>query len=177
MARTFLARAGSLTLAFGSLLAPGGLGQAHATAADGPRCALHKDDVIEPGLTLKQADIAYRTPATASITCVGEADGHRITKPGTFTETGQGKAANCLGGAGNGTFTIVVPTDAGPQTITRSYTFDYTALPERGGLLGGKLSGDGFTGTIDMFPVQGDCATRPMTRIHTVDNIEFHRPV
>lgn len=177
MVRILLARGGSLTLVLGSLLAPGASGTAHAAAAGGPKCALHKDDVIQPGLTLQQADIAYRTPVTASINCTGEANGHKITKPGTFAEAGQGKAANCLGGAGNGTFTIVVPTDAGPQTITRSYTFDYSALPARGGLLGGKLSGDGFTGTIDMFPVQGDCATRPMTRIHTVDNIEFDRPV
>jgi hypothetical protein len=177
MVRKFLLGAGVLTLVLGNLLAPSAPGTAHAAAADGPKCALHKDDDIEPGLTLQKADIAYRTPVTASITCIGEANGHRITKPGTFTEDGRGKAANCLGGEGSGTFVIVVPTDAGPQTITRGYTFDYTALPERGGLLGGKLSGDGFRGTIDMFPVQGDCATRPLTRIHTVDNIEFDRPV
>jgi hypothetical protein len=177
MARLFRAGAGVLTLVLGQLLIPGLPDAAHAAAEDGPRCVLHKDDVVEPGLTLRQADIAYRTLVTASITCSGAADGHRIIRPGTFTEAGRGRAANCLGGSGNGTFVIVVPTDAGPRTITRAYTFEYTALPARGGLLGGKLAGDGFHGTIDMFPVQGDCATRPLTRIHSLDNIEFDRPV
>jgi hypothetical protein len=172
--RPFLVAAVTFPLVLGNLLAPGVSSAAiPAGPAGGLRCALHKDDLIDPGLTLQNADIAYRTPEPAPISCTGEINGRKVTRLGTFTEVGKGKGASCLRGAGGGAFTIVVTTDAGPQTINRSYTYDYTALSGRDGLLGGKLSGDGLHGTYDIFPVQGDCAARPMTRIHTVEYLEF----
>ena len=68
---------------------------------------------------------------------------------------------------------VTIPTDAGDQRFAALFTFTYGEPSTRGGVVAGRFEGDGFHGTFDATPKEGDCVTRPVTRIHTVDEIHL----
>ena len=78
-----------------------------------------------------------------------------------------------FGGEGDGRYDISVPTSAGVQTFTAVFTFTYGEPSTRGGVVAGKVQGKGFHGTFDVTPKKGDCVTAPVTRVHTVNEINF----
>jgi hypothetical protein len=57
----------------------------------------------------------------------------------------------------------VVPTAEGPQTIDSHYT--YTANDLSTGPFRGEFTGDHFTGSFEFTVLDGDCVTRPVTKL------------
>jgi hypothetical protein len=158
----------ALAMAAGALAIP-------ATVSAGTpvlHCGADYDVTADPGLGLKKADQDYRSE-NGKATCTGLINGHRPTGPGTWTDTAKGPGNSCAAGSGQGSFTMVIPTDGGDQTLTRAFTYKFPTLPSHGGVIGGSIGGKGLKGTFDAVPVTGDCATTPVTRVHVIAGIDF----
>src|SRR5581483_109145 len=142
-----------------------------------PECFIDKDAVLSPGLSLSPSSGSAVTPEAGVIECHGKVNGALPTGEGTVTEVahyGTKDPDTCTsGGEGDGKFDISVPTSAGIQTFSVVFTFTYGEPSTRGGVVAGKFQGKGFHGTFDVTPKKGDCVTAPVTRIHTVDEINF----
>lgn len=140
-------------------------------------CFIDKDDVLSPGLSLSPSSGSVATPAPGTIECHGKVNGHDPTGNGQVTEQaryGTKDPDTCQGGGeGDGRLEVSVPTNGGLQTFTLLFTFTYGDPSTRGGVVAGKFSGKGFHGTFDVTPKEGDCVTKPVTRVHTVDEVEF----
>jgi hypothetical protein len=140
-------------------------------------CFIDKDDVLSPGLSLTPTSGTAVTPQPGVIECHGKVDGGVPSGDGQVTENaryGTKDPDTCTsGGEGDGSMDISVPTDAGLKSFSISFTFTYGEPSPRGGVVAGKFVGKGFHGTFDVTPKKGDCVTAPVTRIHTVDEIDF----
>jgi hypothetical protein len=153
-----------------------GLDAAPARSTDyGPDCLVHADVTLEPGLTLSQTSVAFHNPTPGPVTCTGPVDGYHPTGPGTYVETGH-YTGSCLGGSGDGQFTIEIPTDGGKRALRRSYTFKFLDQPPRhGGMAGGSIGGQDLSGNFDVTPTTGDCVVTPLTRMQVVLEFQFSR--
>jgi hypothetical protein len=72
----------------------------------------------------------------------------------------------CSGSEGDGTDTIKIPTANGIETVLSHYT--YTAgdrIPTKGGMAAGSFTGDKFTGTFEFTVLEGDCVSKPVTKV------------
>jgi hypothetical protein len=140
-------------------------------------CFIDKYDVLSPGLSLNPSSGTAVTPEPGVIECHGKVNGAAPTDDGQVTEVaryGTKDPDTCTsGGEGDGKLDISIPTTAGVQTFTAVYTFTYGEPSTRGGVVAGKFQGKGFHGTFDATPEKGDCISAPVTRIHTVDEINF----
>ena len=140
-------------------------------------CFIDKENVLSPGVSLNPSSGTAVTPGPGVLECHGKLDGAAPTGDGQVTEEaryGTKDPDTCTsGGEGVGKFTASVPTTAGLKTFSVTFDFTYGEPSTRGGVVAGKLSGKGFHGTFDITPKKGDCISAPITRIHTVDQIEF----
>ena len=140
-------------------------------------CFIDKDDVLSPGLSLSPSSGSVATPAPGVIECHGKVNGHDPTGDGQVTEQaryGTKDPDTCQnGGEGDGKLVVSIPTSAGVETFTMVFEFTYGEPSTRGGVVAGKFHGKGFHGTFDATPKEGDCVTKPVTRVHTVDEVEF----
>jgi hypothetical protein len=140
-------------------------------------CFIDKDNVLSPGVSLNGSSGTAVTPEPGVIECHGKVNGAAPTGDGQVTEDahyGTKDPDTCTsGGEGVGRMDISVPTTAGVQSFSISFTFTYGEPSTRGGVVAGKFTGKGFHGTFDITPKKGDCLTAPITRIHTVDEVEF----
>ena len=165
-------------------LAPAALGATRASGdplsdenEKGAHCFIDKDDTLSPGLSINPSSGTFATPADGVVECHGPVNGHKPTGDGRFSEVGRYGTKDpdtCQGGGeGDGRFVVTIPTDAGDQRFAALFTFTYGEPSTRGGVVAGRFEGDGFHGTFDATPKEGDCVTRPVTRIHTVDEIHL----
>ena len=143
----------------------------------GTECFIDKDDTLSPGLSFNPSSGTFATPADGVVECHGPVNGHKPTGDGTFSEVGRYGTKDpdtCQGGGeGDGRLVLSVPTDGGEQRFEAPFTFTYGEPSTRGGVVAGRFEGKGFHGTFDATPKKGDCVTAPVTRIHTVDEINF----
>jgi len=140
-------------------------------------CFIDKYDDLSPGLSLSPSSGTAVTPEPGVIECHGKINGSLPTGDGQVTEVaryGTKDPDTCTsGGEGDGKFDISIPTKAGLQTFSVVFTFTYGEPSTRGGVVAGKVQGEGVHGTFDATPKKGDCVTSPVTQIHTVDEIHF----
>jgi hypothetical protein len=140
-------------------------------------CFIGKDDVLSPGLSLSPSSGSAVTPEPGNIECHGKVNGSAPTGDGQVTEVaryGTKDPDTCTsGGEGDGKMDISIPTKDGIQTFSVVFDFTYGEPSTRGGVVAGKFVGKGFHGTFDATPEKGDCISAPVTRIHTVDEINF----
>jgi len=143
----------------------------------GTECFIDKDDTLSPGLSLTPTSGTFATPAPGVIECHGKINGHDPTGDGQVTEEGRYGTKDpdsCQsGGEGDGRLFITIPTSAGTVKFVAVYTMTYGEPSTRGGVVAGRFKGDGFHGTFDATPKEGDCVTKPVTRVHTVDEMRF----
>jgi hypothetical protein len=143
----------------------------------GTECFIDKDDVLSPGLSISPSSGTVATPAPGVIECHGKVNGHDPKGDGQVTEQaryGTKDPDTCQnGGEGDGKLEVSIPTSAGVERFTMLFTFTYGEPSTRGGVVAGKFQGRGFHGTFDATPKEGDCVTKPVTRVHTVDEVEF----
>ena len=143
----------------------------------GAHCFIDKDDTLSPGLSLEPSSGTAVTPAPGIIECHGKVNGFAPTGDGQVTEEaryGTKDPDTCTsGGEGDGKFVVSIPTSGGVQKFVATFTFTYGEPSTHGGVVAGRITGDGMHGTFDVTPKEGDCVTRPVTRVHTVDDLRF----
>lgn len=173
-----LLRAAIPAAALGLLVASAGVAVGVGTGETNLRCRLVKEDIIEPGLTLEGASGAFYTPTPGNLTCEGTVGGRQADPKalGRFLEKGRYGTKDpdsCLGGEGEGVLGVTIPTERGTARISRAFTFTFGELPLRGGVIGGRIQGEGVQGAFDVFPLAGDCVFTPVTKIYTIEEIVF----
>jgi hypothetical protein len=138
------------------------------------RCTSVHDDDVSPGLSIRPSSGTVKVPV-GTIECHGPVNGHDPTGPGPYYEEsryGTKDPDTCQdGGEGDGVFSFTIPTTGGDQKLTAAFTFTYGGPSAKGGLVAGQFKGDGFRGTADITPVEGNCVTEPVTKIRV--NAEF----
>jgi hypothetical protein len=99
----------------------------------------------------------------AALICVGSVAGSLVTGPGAFSEEGV-LEGTCLTGTGSATFSVTVPTLAGPATL-RNVPFRMST-----GLGFGFKYSDSFLGPLAFVfvPTKGNCVTSAVTEIAVV---------
>jgi hypothetical protein len=143
----------------------------------GAHCFIDKDDTLSPGVSLQPSSGTAATPAPGIIECHGKVNGFAPTGDGQVTEQaryGTKDPDTCQsGGEGDGQYVVTIPTSGGVQKFVAVFTFTYGEPSTHGGVVAGRVKGDGFQGTFDITPKEGDCVTRPVTRVHTVNDLRF----
>jgi hypothetical protein len=143
----------------------------------GAHCFIDKDDTLSPGLSLQGSSGSVATPGPGIIECHGKINGADPTGDGQVTEEaryGTKDPDTCQGGGeGDGKLNISIPTSAGLQTFVATFTFTFGEPSTHGGVVAGRFQGDGIHGTFDATPKQGDCVSKPVTLVHTVDDMHI----
>jgi hypothetical protein len=133
-----------------------------ATAAD---CLITVSVHLSPAVSLSPTSGTETTGGeTGSIACSGAFDGHRVTGNGTFGYEGIFTGITCLSDTTplSGTYSLTVPTDAGPLHFSGHITDARIAAVDRFDL---SQTGAHFTGTAAVVPIVGTCFVIPTTDI------------
>lgn len=140
-----------------------------ALGAEGTPCTGEADLTISPGLSNSPSSGTWTADERAgTITCTGKVNGYDVTGPGTFGGHGRYGTKDpdtCGGGEAEGIHLISIPTSSGTQNITNEHSAVYGPL-KGGAVVGGEFTGPRFSGTFEARPVEGDCVTAPMTKVH-----------
>lgn len=101
---------------------------------------------------------------TGVIDCRGDVQGHAVTGPGTYGESGAfgpdpAGGADCSNGGGAGDFTATLPTEAGPRHVGGIVSF-YWAGPV------GVVFDGRFPSAFRLSPGAGDCVNEPARELH-----------
>jgi hypothetical protein len=135
------------------------------------------EEGISPGLTFTPSTGHFRELQPGTADCdSGTVNGEQPTGPGTYFESGTYRNSTCVGGMGDGTYKLVIPTAKGLQTLAGRFSFDYPSPPTHGGLIGGHIKGEGFHGDLDIVTVHGDCVATPATGGHVIYEFDFDPP-
>jgi len=140
-------------------------------------CFIDKYDDLSPGLSLSPSSGTVVTSQPGIIECHGKINGSLPTGDGQVTEVaryGTKDPDTCTsGGEGDGKLDISVPTKAGLQVFSVTFTFTYGEPSTRGGIVAGKFQGEGAHGTFDATPKKGDCITTPVSNVHIVTELHL----
>lgn len=167
--RRLLVPAFTLALIFGP-------GLPVAQAEQGTRCTFDFEISLSPGLSMNPSTGTHG--GTGPIECDGLVNGQQPTGGGTLTDDGRYGTKDpdtCSGSEGDGTDTLKIPTANGIETVLSRYT--YTAgdrIPTKGGVAAGSFTGDKFTGTFEFTVLEGDCVSKPVTRVRVVGEGILH---
>ena len=139
-------------------------------AGGGTPCAFDADVMLAPGFSDTRGAGSFSTSGqTGMIKCRGTVNGKQITGTGSFGTDGHyganGGSTCGSGGSGDGTQYFTLPTSGGPERVDNTFVMTYGPYG-RGGPISGEFHGDRFSGTYDMTPYDGDCATTPITKVH-----------
>ena len=151
-----------------------------ATAASGgTQCTWEFDVVASPGLSTNPSSGTVVTNGeTGTSSCDGPVNGSKPTGPGKSGYDGRYGTKDpdtCQsGGEGAGTFTITVPTSAGDQRISDAdNTYTYGGF-KAGSPFSGEFKGSRMSGTFDVQPLDGDCASKPVTKFRVNGKITLN---
>jgi hypothetical protein len=114
----------------------------------------------------------------STIECHGPINGHDPTGPGPYYEEaryGTKDPDTCQeGGEVEGFFSFVIPTTGGDQKVNcTAFALTYGEPSTKGGVVAGHFQGEGFRGTVDVTPLEGNCVTDPVTKIRVDANFFF----
>jgi hypothetical protein len=156
-----------VALAVVALLGVGG-GVQPASGAEGAKCSVTFVIILDPGFSMEASTGEHYSDGPGVLNCEGVVNGRPITGAGTVHDSGPYGTQDpdsCMSGSeGSGIDHIVLPTADGPVTIDSEYT--YTAAKfENKGPFNGQFTGTRFTGTFEFRPLEGDCVTKPVTKI------------
>lgn len=149
------------------LLGVGG-GLQPATAAEGAKCSATFVIILDPGFSAEPSTGAHRSEAPGVLNCDGAVNGSPITGAGSLTDEGPygtDDPDTCADGTeGTGIDRLTVPTRDGQQEIESRYS--YTAgKKSNGGPFRGEFTGSRFTGSFTFRVLEGDCVTKPVTKV------------
>jgi hypothetical protein len=160
------------TIATFTLLAwPAGTGL--AGAREGTRCTFAYVITLSPGLSTEGSSGTVTTNGpTGKLDCDGPVNGRKPNGEGTIGISGNygtTDSDSCTsglvgGGEGAGSTTLAVPTRGGEQVVTDGYALTYGQTSSKG-VVSGAFEGERYSGTFDLHPLEGDCVTRPITKV------------
>ena len=141
-----------------------------ASAAPPPtRCTFSVVVSLSPGLSLVPTSGDFSSGGqTGTVSCDGVVRGVRPVGPGTLGVTGRYGTRDpdtCLDGEGDGRFSFTFPTAEGEGRRSNVFSFSFGLLRAFAGGPPGEFSGDGFSGTIDVRPEEGNCFVAPVTKV------------
>ncbi|HKN92372.1 MAG TPA: hypothetical protein VJ622_19080 [Acidimicrobiia bacterium] len=140
-----------------------------AGAASGTSCTFELDVVASPGLSTSGSSGTVGSEKEGTAACAGPVNGKQPSGPGTSAFKGRYGTKDpdtCQsGGEGDGVFTFTIPTSAGYEQIDNKETYTYGAF-KAGAPFSGEFKGDRMSGTFDVQPTDGDCASKPVTKFH-----------
>ncbi len=148
-----------------------------ATAAGGgTQCTWEFDVVGSPGLsTSPSSGTVVTNGETGTATCDGPVNGNKPTGPGKSGYDGRYGTKDpdtCQsGGEGAGIFSITIPTSTGDQHVKdtdNAYTYGGF---KAGSPFSGEFKGRRMSGTFDVQPLDGDCASKPVTKFRVKGKI------
>ena len=147
-----------------------------ARAGDEVHCVNVHEVVLTPGLSIHGSAGSFTVPVAKTMECDGPINGRTPTGVGSYGEEpgryGTDDPDTCQdGGEGHGVFFATIPTADGNEEIRAPYTFTMGDLTSNPGFVSGEFKGDGVRGSFKARPLDGDCVTRPVTRVHV--NAEF----
>ncbi|HKY76442.1 MAG TPA: hypothetical protein VJS45_09890 [Acidimicrobiia bacterium] len=143
---------------------------APAPAAPAPtRCAFSVVVSLSPGLSLVPSTGEFTSGGeTGTVSCDGVVRGVRPVGPGTLGVVGRygtNDPDTCLDGEGEGRFSFTFPTADGEGRRSNVFAFSFGLLRALTGGPSGEFSGQGFSGTIEVQPEEGNCLVTPVTRV------------
>lgn len=132
-------------------------------------CTFEHDVFASPGLTTSPSSGTVTSKGeTGTVTCNGPVNGKQPTGPGKFGFEGRYGTKDgdtCQsGGEGEGTQSLAIPTSGGVEHVKNTGTFTYGAFKGEAPI-SGAFQGDTMTGTFDADPMEGDCASKPLTKV------------
>jgi hypothetical protein len=141
-----------------------------ASAEESPtHCTFSLVVSLSPGLSFVPSSGEFTSGGqTGTVTCDGIVRGVQPTGPGTLGVTGRYGTQDpdtCLDGEGEGRFSFTFPTAEGEGKRSNNFSFSFGLV---GALVGGppgEFSGNGFSGTIDVQPEEGNCFVTPVTKV------------
>jgi hypothetical protein len=145
-----------------------------ATPASGAgaatQCTFENDVVASPGLSTSPSSGTVTTNGEkGTFACSGPVNGKQPTGSGTAGSEGRYGTKHgdtCqAGGEGDGIMSFTIPTSSGAEHIKNTFTYTYGAF-KAGTAFSGTFQGDRMSGTLDVQPVDGDCASKPVTKFH-----------
>ena len=141
-----------------------------ASGASPTQCTFEHDVVASPGLSTSPSSGTVTTNGeTGTFACDGPVNGKQPTGSGTSGTEGRygtNGADTCQsGGEGDAVMSMTIPTASGPEHITNTNTFAYGAF-QAGAPFAATFTGDRMSGTMEVTPIDGDCASKPVTRYH-----------
>ncbi|MGH9009020.1 MAG: hypothetical protein ACRDYF_04135 [Acidimicrobiia bacterium] len=159
-----------------ALLGVGG-GMQPASGVEGAKCTWTFVIVLDPGFSIEGSTGTHYSEKPGVLQCDGAVNGRPITGAGTVSDEGPYGTEDpdsCMTGSeGTGTDRITVPTAEGQQEIVSE--FSYTAAKmSNGGPFRGEFKGTRLDGTIELTVLEGDCVTKPITRVKVVGQGLLH---
>ena len=142
---------------------------APANGASAPtHCTFEHEVVASPGLSTSPSSGTITTNGeTGTFACDGPVSGKQPTGPGKSGSEGRygTKGADTCqsGGEGDAVMSMTIPTSGGPEHIKNTIIFEYGAF-NAGAPFSGTFRGDRMSGTLEVTPIDGDCASKPVTR-------------
>lgn len=139
-------------------------------ALEGTKCKFEFIVTLDPGLTMSPSSGTHVGEGPSS--CDGLVNGHEPNGVGTLRDEGKYGTKDgdtCMGGEGDGTDTIKMPTVAGEQLVLSDFTFTFgNRVATHGGLAAGEFKGSRFTGWFEFTPTKGDCFSAPVTEARVI---------
>jgi len=140
---------------------------APASAASSTSCTFEFEAIASPGLSTSGSSGTVGTDKDGTAACDGPVNGKQPTGQGSSSYKGNYGTKDpdtCQdGGEGVGVMTLTFPTSDGTVKIDDKEAFTYAAF-KAGTAFSGEFKGEHMTGTFEVQPIDGDCASKPVTR-------------
>jgi hypothetical protein len=142
--------------------------QTHASGQT--RCTYAHEVHLTPGLSTEGSSGTFGNVG-GTLDCDGPFLGIEPTGPGSFHDTGSYGTKDpdtCQGGGeGAGTIVFTFPTADGERSVSSTYTMVHGGLSTRPseGILALRVESDDWVAEGSATPIEGNCITRPVTRI------------
>lgn len=166
-----------VVLLTGCLMSVGLFGSGHVGADSGTTCVIEHLVSLEPGLSVQGSSGTFEDKVLGTASCDGPVNGVTPTGPGTFHDKGRYGTKDpdsCLGGGeGEGAYTMVFPTAAGDQTVVLPFTLKYGDPSTKNGPVAIHTRGEGWIGEFGGTPKEGDCVSKPVTKVLAKGEIVF----
>ena len=150
--------------------APAGAGQGTPDRPNSKdtHCLAEFDLTFSPGLSMSpNSGTGTSHGETGTNRCDGPINGKQVTGAGTRGEDvryGVRDSGTCSGGEADVTFSFTMPTAGGVEHVASTFVATYGPF-EGGGVYGGTFTGERMYGKFTVTPTEGDCVTKPLTKV------------
>jgi hypothetical protein len=146
-----------------------GFGAAPVRGAEGTHCSGSFTMILDPGLSTEPSTGRHYSESPGKLDCQGPINGREANGTGALSEDGPYGTTDpdtCQsGGEAAGTDHLTVPTADGPQKVDSQFTATFGRISNKNWVFGGEFKGSRFTGSFKIQPLEGDCVSRPVTKV------------